>query len=534
MSGCATLDQLEQVPWFVAEEGGTRVLTPISARVASSTVEQLELRRRAMDAVFGGGGEGGVVEVVVLPSAPYESLFPKTAGVFLGTHEPLLALQSYSDLTFLNGTSGTTQVHELAHAYVARRIGRLPRWLNEGLAVWLETLSVDDEAITLGKIQGRKLRSATSAGRVAFEGLSEWESLGQLSEAATHEMYAAAWAWVAWLLSEEPDRFTRFLRNLQEKDANAWVDAFDGSSPTEQTLNTFLKFGRTLMLKLPRSSFTRAQQTNRAATPVEKYGVLARLKLFDPLDPKHEGTRDMAKKGLAIDPNDRVLRPLASVQPDGSFTIELPERKFRPAVALAPETHPECDDIEATASLEGRAHLRPRTWLPEGEDVWPQSTEGESYERRLELEGQQIELLGSSSRAKTSIGIGLELAGNPRSPFLIVRRPEKGGGCVVGAWRAELLADAELRNLQTWVSKDKKLALVLLGFSVGKEKRWVVLGVTKTKVWFALQSKGMTQAITPLAGFLPNADGSVDVVFGNVDAWRLIGEKLVQQPPASR
>jgi hypothetical protein len=483
-----------------------------------------------MDVVFG-AGEGPPLEVVVLPPDAHDALFPVTDGVFLPGPEPLLVVKSLSDLSFVNGTVGATQVHELGHAFIARRIGRVPRWLDEGLAEWLETMSVEPEQITLGKIELPNLRAATSAGRVAFEGLESWEQLGVMNQAQTQEMYAAAWAWVAWLLSEEPDRFTRFLRAVQAGTPDAWSSAFDGRPPTEQTLTTFLRFGKVLMLRLSRQTMPRAAPSRHPASELEKYRVLARLALFDRNDKGHVGAAAMAKKGLTLAPDDRLLAALAGVQADGRYEYQEP-RKQRPVVALAPTSNAACDDIEDSPALEGRTHLRPRTWIAQGEDPWPQSTQGESHEKQLELDGQRLEVLASSSLARTSIGVGLELEGNPRSPFVIVRRMASGGSCVVGAWRAEMLADAELRNLQTWVSKDKKLALVLIGFTVGKEKRWVVLGVSATRVWFALKSKGLTQAITSLAGFLPNAEGTVDVVFGNVDAWRLRGETLVQQPPA--
>lgn len=532
-SGCATLGSLETVPWYVAEEGGTRVFTPISAAAASSAAEHLELRRRAIDSVFGGSSTGAtdVVDAVVLPPDAYEAFMPKTSGVFLGLYAPLLALKSYSDLTFLDGTSNSTQTHELVHAYVDKRIGRVPRWLNEGLAEWLETMSVDAETITLGKLQPPNLRAATSGGRVAFEGLADWETLGKLNEAETQEMYAASWAWVAWLLAEEPDRLTRFLRLVQARVPTAWTEAFDGQPPSEQIINTFLKFGHTLMIKLPRTSLVRAPQRQREATQAEKYGLLARLAMFDPNDPNRARVKALAQKGLTFDPKDGVLLPLASVKPDGSVVLPLAE-KHRPVVALGPPSNAACDDIENTAALEGRTHLRPRTWLPDGTDPWPASTDGESYERRIELDGRRLELLGASARAKTTAGYGLELEGNPRSPFLVVRRMVEGGSCVIGSWSAGMRDDAELRTLQTWVSKDKTVALALVGFAVGKEKRWVVLGMSNTRLWFALKSNGMTQAITSLAGFLPNDEGTVDVVFGNVDAWRLRGETLVHLPPA--
>lgn len=531
LNGCATMRSLENAPWYVAEEGGTRVFTPISQAAASSAAQELELRRRAIDSIFGGSDTvpppSEVVEAVVLPPDAYRELSPQTIGLFMPLREPLLALQSQSDLTGINGTAGGTQTHELVHAYVERRIGRVPLWLNEGLAVWLQTMSFDTETITLGKIIPHRLHAATSGGRVALEGLQSWEQLGNLNQAETNEMYSAAWAWVAWLLAEEPDRMTRLLHGVQARSPTAWNDAFDGQPPTEQTLNTFLKFGRTLMIKLPRAQFPRTPQQQRAATPAEKYSVLTRIAQYMPDDPKHELAKRWAEQGLAVEPKSILFNSIARVKADGSFELP-PEEKRRPVVALAPPSNPVCDDIESSAALEGRTHLRPRTWLTDKEDPWPQSTDGESIERRLELGGERLELLGASARARTTAGYGFDLEGNPRSPFLIVRRLAEGGSCVVGAWRAEMLTNAELRNVQTWVSKDKSLALALLGFTVGTEKRWVVLGLTKSKVWFALKSNGMTQAITPLARFEPNTEGTVDVVFGNVDSWRLRGETLQQ------
>ena len=173
--------------------------------------------------------------------------------------------------------------------------------------------------------------------------------------------------------------------------------------------------------------------------------------------------------------------------------------------------------------------LRPTQWLPAEVDPWPAGTEGEAFEHRLPLTNGTVKVLAAAMHRRGTFDDLGAVADDAqlRYPFVELLLEAEGGHCVIGSWRTEFGVTATVASTSTWVSPERELALVLVGFDVGKERRWVVLGTDGRRMWFAFDAGGMTQAITPWAELRSRKDGRVQVVFGS-DVWTLVGEHFTR------
>jgi len=145
-------------------------------------------------------------------------------------------------------------VHELAHAMNHHFLGAIPIWLEEGLATYFQTVTVEGGELVLGKISPDVLRARHYPWPV--------RELLALSRDACyqpdHDCHVAAW-WLVHLLNNGPDeyraRFVRFLTGLggAAPPEQAWNDAFAGVARDrlERDYRDHLADGRTDLWTLP-------------------------------------------------------------------------------------------------------------------------------------------------------------------------------------------------------------------------------------------------------------------------------------------
>ncbi|MEQ1508145.1 MAG: DUF1570 domain-containing protein, partial [Myxococcota bacterium] len=129
-----------------------------------------------------------------------------TSGYFVGATGEVVVWRGRGDATMR-----ATLVHETSHYLLATAgLGRVPLWLQEGLAEVFETATVDGNAVylvpngdALGWIRGRSVPKASS-----LVGLDRqtWTALG--ATPWTRPEYPYGWALCAFLLSSDPGRRT--------------------------------------------------------------------------------------------------------------------------------------------------------------------------------------------------------------------------------------------------------------------------------------------------------------------------------------
>jgi tetratricopeptide (TPR) repeat protein len=222
------------------------VYTDLSPPEARSQLDQFETLRDALEQVAfppSGEPEGRVTVVLFRRHHDYEALgAPGTNGVFY----PRLPLDIEREPAMLvsGGLTGQTRrtfVHELVHELMHRAFGDTPPWLNEGLADYFSSISIEAGQIVLGA----PVPERVTVPRYLLPTVSDITHADQDrflkddSGSTAARYYTGAWLLVH-LLRNGPeryrDRFDRFARALNDgKSADvAWRESMAGLD--EETL----------------------------------------------------------------------------------------------------------------------------------------------------------------------------------------------------------------------------------------------------------------------------------------------------------
>jgi hypothetical protein len=127
-----------------------------------------------------------------------------------------------------------TITHELAHQIDASVLLRQPRWLNEGLAQYLSTVTIEDGKARFGRASYEHLMNARYLKPLSLDELWGWDEKDppSMSREELNRYYVEAWLWVTYLDNERGDRFDDFLARLAraEPPRAAFQAAFAGLS----------------------------------------------------------------------------------------------------------------------------------------------------------------------------------------------------------------------------------------------------------------------------------------------------------------
>jgi hypothetical protein len=261
-----------------------RLLADLTRREAEEAAWALEDFHRALAAAFfhcARPVDRVVVDVTMFSDwDTYESVAPNGAfGLMrdgtnaLATIPPHVVLPASPGIA--RGSVMQTYVHELTHRFVHVCLPSAPVWLDEGLAMYFETLRVHDGRIVVGEPpyllggEGPMHGVRRDGSRVTrFDGVlpSAHELVGFSGPAfyrwdepfASREPhYVAAWALAHLLMtSGDPDVHARFVRYLEAlvsgaTDADeAWHAAFDGID-VDASLATYVRSGILARVDVP-------------------------------------------------------------------------------------------------------------------------------------------------------------------------------------------------------------------------------------------------------------------------------------------
>jgi len=237
--------------WLELESPHFTVRTDLAEGSARVYVIELEHMR---DALFLGSWHGdapppGRMTILLVADQGEAAEFMSSHFAGLTTQdlfgEPIMLLsaaQSPSQLDVLK--------HELAHWLDSAYLQRMPRWLNEGLACYLQTARTDSTngTVVVGEPdRARALRArdyAIDYSRI----LATRGAIGDESEDDLANFYAGAWALVHYLADEERPRFTDYLHRLAraEEPSAAYAAVFPELQGQElaKRLHQYLQRGR--------------------------------------------------------------------------------------------------------------------------------------------------------------------------------------------------------------------------------------------------------------------------------------------------
>lgn len=124
--------------------------------------------------------------------------------------------------------------HELAHAIAHGFLLREPLWLAEGLATYLETLKVTDDAVTVGTTSDERLRDAYRS-RIPFSQVMKVgaDLYDTKNESLVVGFYGRAWLLVHLLQNRHREGFEKFILRLARAEEPA--SAFAAGQPGRPT-----------------------------------------------------------------------------------------------------------------------------------------------------------------------------------------------------------------------------------------------------------------------------------------------------------
>ncbi|MFZ5443774.1 MAG: DUF1570 domain-containing protein [Myxococcota bacterium] len=257
------------------------VRTDLPADEAKATVEQLEhVRTAILPALLGVPFQEQPLEVVVLRGKAPVAPDALADGLFVRDWRgPVLVLEG--DTSLLDARSRLSVLaHELSHHYSGRALQRRPRWLSEGLAAYLETLSLDRSArqAIRGRANQDRLADVERWGLLPIESLWAWDELHDERPGLEQHRLASAWFWVHYLFNEQRPRLERFFAALGEglEPRAAWGRVF-AELPPEKLGAAADAWVAKRELRTQRIELSDVAVTARRLPDAQVHAVLARV-----------------------------------------------------------------------------------------------------------------------------------------------------------------------------------------------------------------------------------------------------------------
>ncbi|MBJ6763134.1 DUF1570 domain-containing protein [Myxococcaceae bacterium JPH2] len=392
-SGCATSRALcpEEGgrPWREVRSQHFRVQTNLDSKAAAKSAVEMEEFRRSLLLAWGDQFDPpGTLDVILVSNLEElrEFAHDQVGGFVAITTTGLTMVMTGAGGYLFADTSGdkATQAHELAHYLSAFALPRQPRWLAEGLAEYLETVTIKPSTrdVVLGRVDLRNVGYLRAHGWLSVEELWDWDKNTDLDAAEQRRHYASAWLWVHYLINEHGDRFADFENRLArgEEPRNAYSAAFKGVPNPGEGLPNYIQIGRYAVLTQPLPAVN-PQVQEHPMTPAEVHSVRARLFKLAPSTRTPQETQALFERELA----QALKEDSTSVAANQLYaeTLEKPEQQLARARPLV-QQHPE----------DGRA------WLMLAESLRATGSAAEEQEKAFQ---RAVELLPDSPTAHNGL-----------------------------------------------------------------------------------------------------------------------------------
>ncbi|MBN8468527.1 DUF1570 domain-containing protein [Corallococcus exiguus] len=279
-------------PWREVRSSHFRVRTNLEEPAAAKSAVELEEFRRALLLAWGAGFDPpGTVDVIVLsnPRDLEEFTDARYGGFARHTPDGPRMVMTGGGGYLLGDTTGDkeTQAHELAHYLSAFALPRQPRWISEGLASYLQTVTIrpSDRNVVLGRASPALLQYVRTHGWLTLEELWQWDSKTNQGTAELQRHYASSWLWVHYLINERGERFDTFQNQLArgEEPRRAFAAAFQGDTEYQAALANYVQLGRYAISTQPLPPVPTQTQA-RGLEPADVHVIRATLFMQAPGD----------------------------------------------------------------------------------------------------------------------------------------------------------------------------------------------------------------------------------------------------------
>jgi tetratricopeptide (TPR) repeat protein len=245
--------------------------------------------------------------------------------------------------------------HELTHIINAGFLVSKPRWVNEGIACYLETLEIKrgpNEAI-MGKPSDERLDY------LQRKPIASWSSIintgSETMRQSAEEVFAfetGAWVLVHYFVDNKPEAFELYLNQLAHG-AEAW-QAFSTAFPNLRedqlgdAVREYLAAGK-LRVDMQPIAFTRPEVSLEHLPPAEVFALRADLMQLSPgYEPRKKLVDIELERALKIDPGN----PYALMLQEGSdpqAAIDAHPEDWRAWLLAADRNHDDRESIERAA-----------------------------------------------------------------------------------------------------------------------------------------------------------------------------------------
>jgi tetratricopeptide (TPR) repeat protein len=341
--------------WVELQSEHFLVRSDLPPEEAKKSVAGMELARAALLAVgWHAKAESRIRTVVVqlAGAAEMEEFAPKGVGGFAGYdafEQPLIVIHG------ANVLDETLFKHELTHVISAGFLLTMPRWVNEGIACYLETLQITGPGqAVVGKVDEAR------GDYIARRPIRRW--FGVITGGAEmlsgdvrgYAFESGAWALIRYFLETSPDKLDLYFQELA-KGTEGWR-AFTAAFPglREEDLSTAMRaFLDRREVKLSQVSFKpwSGEVAMRALPAAEVYALRADL-LRASVATTHrpEAVAAELKKALAADPANPYALML-DANGDPKLAVAAHPDDWRSWIAAADRNGQDRPDLERAAAL---------------------------------------------------------------------------------------------------------------------------------------------------------------------------------------
>jgi len=219
LAGCAHTPSAPPLTgWRELQSTHVRLRTDLPEGSARSTVTRLEELRRWLQTAWSTGGDSpGTTDAIVVDSPSELRTFTELRGLATTTRRGAMVVASGVVATFGDRSPDRRLLaHEMAHDLIRRRMPAAPRWFQEGLAGYLESVGQPDAGhvrfgflfadrpTAVGADQAAAAAASRSMLPLDMVSASQWETS---SSEELFELQRSATAWIHLLRAEEPRRW---------------------------------------------------------------------------------------------------------------------------------------------------------------------------------------------------------------------------------------------------------------------------------------------------------------------------------------
>jgi hypothetical protein len=227
--------------------------------------------------------------------------------------EPFLAVSAAQDVV-----DQELFKHELTHVINGGFLVTKPRWVEEGIACYLETLEIKRGSAVMGKPSLERLEHLQRKPVQSwFAAINTGDDTVSITGEQGYAFETAAWALVHYFVDTKPEAFDAYLTGLAHG-VEAWKafgDAFPGLREEQlaEQMRAYLKSGKLRIDTLPLKAWSGEVAVSRMA-PAEVFALRADLLRAAPGSSRKELSKIEVQKALAADP----ANPYALILQEGS------------------------------------------------------------------------------------------------------------------------------------------------------------------------------------------------------------------------